>query len=160
MQRQILHSVSIAVFLFGYVTASVTLAEESAEERNWNPCRKSAWSRDSSPIYINIASSIASSEEKSWLPKWQSPKMPWSQNQPPRSYQPKTSTWNQMSKTSKRWWNKTIALLDPYPEPQSPKYSPTAGKASKPNWFTRMFQPKEPEKPRTVPEFLSQESPK
>ena len=160
MQPQIFHSVTIAVFLFGCVTASVGSAEESAEERNCNPWRKSAWSRDSSPIYTTIASSIASSEEKSWLPKWQSPKMPWSQNQPPRSYQPKTSTWNQMSKASKRWLENTVALLDPYPEPKSPKYSPTAGKAPKPNWFTRMFQPKEPEKPRTVPEFLGQESPK
>jgi hypothetical protein len=156
MQPQIFHSVTIAVFFFGCVTASVG----SAEERNWNPWRKSAWSRDSSPIYTNIASSIASSEEKSWLPKWQSPKMPWSQNQPPRSYQPKTSTWNQMSKTSKRWWNKTIALLDPYPEPKSPKYSPTAGKAPKPNWFTGMFQPKESKKSLTLLEFLGLDRPK
>ena len=157
MQRQILHSVTIAAFLFGCVTASVGSAEESADEWDWNPLPKSAWSRDSSPIYNNISSS----EKTSWLPKWQTPKMPWSKNQNFRSYsKPKTSTWNQMSRTSKRWWNKTTELLDPYPDPKPPKYSPTPGKAPKSNWFTRMFQPKEPEKPRTVPEFLRQESPK
>jgi hypothetical protein len=152
MQRQILHSVTIAVFLFGCVTASVG----SAEEWNWNPLPKSAWSRDSSPIYKNISSS----EKTSWLPKWQSPKMPWSKSPTVRSYDtPKTSTWNQMSKTSKRWWNSTIALLDPYPDPKPAINSPKAGKPSKSNWFPRMFQPKEPEKARTVPEFLRQDRP-
>ena len=153
MQRQILHSVSIAVLLFGCVTASVG----SADEWNWNPFPKSAWSRDSSPIYTKISSS----EKTSWLPKWQSPKMPWSQNPPVRSYpKPKTSTWNQLSKTSKRWWNKTTELLDPYPDPKPQKYSSKPKKDSKPNWFTGMFQPKEPEKVNNVTEFLKLPVPK
>ena len=153
MQRQILHSVTIAVFLFECVTASVG----SAEEWNWNPLPKSAWSRDSSPIYRNISSS----EKTSWLPKWQTPKMPWSKSPTVRSYpKSKTSTWNQVSKTSKRWWNKTTELLDPYPDPKPPKYSSPPGKASKPKWFTGMFQRKEPDKRNTLEGFLGQDRPK
>jgi hypothetical protein len=153
MQRQILHSVSIAVFLFGCVTASVG----SADEWDRNPLHKSAWSRDSSPIYTNIASS----EKTSWLPKWQSPKMPWSKSPTVRSYpKSKTSTWNQVSKTSKRWWNKATELLDPYPDPKPTKNSPTAGKPSTANLFTGMFQPKEPEKRNTLEGFLGQDRPK
>ncbi len=153
MQRQLFHSVTIAVFLFGCVTASVG----SAEEWNWNPLPKSAWSRDSSPIYTNIASS----EKSSWLPKWQTPKMPWSKSPTVRSYtKPKASTWNQINKTSKRWWNKTTELLDPYPDPKPTKYSSTAGKAPKSNWLPRMFQPKEPETVNNVTDFLKLPAPK
>jgi len=153
MQRQILHSVSIAVFLFGCVTTSAG----SADEWGWDSLPKSAWSRDSSPIYTNISSS----EKTSWVPKWQAPKMPWSKSQNVRSYsKPKTSTWNQMSRTSKRWWNKTTELLDPYPDPKPPKYSSTPRKAPKSNWLPRMFQPKEPETVNNVTDFLKLPPPK
>jgi hypothetical protein len=153
MQRQIFHSVTVVVLMFSSFTASVG----SAQEWNWNPLSKSAWSRDASPLYTNIASS----EKTSWLPKWQSPKMPWSKSPPVRSYpKPKTSTWNQINNTSKRWWNKTLELLDPYPEPKLPKYNPPSGKKPKSNWFGGMFQPKEPPNPKTVTEFLGQDIPK
>ena len=65
-----------------------------------------------------------------------------------------------MSKSSKRWWNKTTQLLDPYPDPKPPKYSSTSEKAKKSNWFTGMFKTKEPEKVNNVTDFLKLPSPK
>ncbi|MEI7462158.1 MAG: hypothetical protein WCK15_22420 [Pirellula sp.] len=65
-----------------------------------------------------------------------------------------------MNKTSKRWWNKTTELLDPYPDPKPAKYSSTPRKAPKSNWLPQMFQPKEPETVNNVTDFLKLPPPK
>ena len=50
--------------------------------------------------------------------------------------------------------------LEPRFKPDLHQYLLVGKNILAPNWFTRMFQPKEPEKPRTVPEFLGQDRPK
>jgi len=63
-----------------------------------------------------------------------------------------------MSNTSKRWWNKTTELLDPYPEPKPQTYvSNQDSKKPKSNWFSGMFQKQEFNEPKTANEFLRQE---
>jgi hypothetical protein len=107
---------------------------------------------------------IASKSSKSsWLPSWKVPKMPWTKSEPKVStYRPKnTSTWHRMSKTSKQWWNKTTEMLDPYPDPKPSTYSSVNSPSKKKsNWFSGMFQSKEPKKIETLPDWLRQESPK
>ena len=124
----------------------------------WNPFSKSSASRDSSPLYPS--SSSTSGSKSSWMPTFKAPKMPWSKSGPKvGSYsRNKGSTWDKMSRTSKRWWNKTAEMLDPYPEPAPEKYTPEKPKT---NWFTGWFSKKDDgKKIETVPEWLGQPSPK
>ena len=115
---------------------------------------------DSSASYTHIAAKKGSS---SWLPSFKAPKMPWSKSEPKVSSYSRSNgtTWNRMTKTSKKWWNKTTEVLDPYPDPKPSKYaSSNASEKKKTNWFTGMFQPKETKKIETLPDWLRQESPK
>lgn len=134
-----------------------------AETWNWNPFSSKKSQKDASPLYI---SSTKSTSSGSWLPDWKMPQMkmpsmptmPWSKSKSKvSSYQkPKPSAWQRMSKTSKKWWNKTAEVLDPYPEPKTtPSYTESTKKKS--SWFTGWFQKEEPRKIETVNDFLGQE---
>jgi len=154
MHKQTIWRTVLVAFLIVANSASLV----RAEGWSWNPFAKSSSSRSSSPLYSRTSSS---SGQSSWL---KMPRMPWANSNTPRvnSYsRNNSSTWNRMSKTSKRWWNKTTELLDPYPDPKPSTYSSLGETAnSKGNWFTGMFSKKESDAPKTVPDFLRQESPK
>jgi hypothetical protein len=158
MHRQTIRNLCI---LSLFVVTANSVSKVEAEEWSWNPFKKSSSSRDSSPLY---SSSKTTSSKSSWMPSWTpSMTMPWSKSKPKvNSYsKPKTSTFNQLSKTSKKWWNKTAELLDPYPDPKPSKYESLASsEKKKPNWFTGMFKKEEPEKIQTLPDWLRQETPK
>jgi len=85
------------------------------------------------------------------------PKMPWSKGSPRvSSYSPsKKSTLDKMSGTSKRWWNKTTAALDPYPDPEPTiNYSQSDSEKPKSNWFSGKSKKQESNDPRTANELL------
>ena len=144
--------------ILGLVIFLVTVAAPSsgfADGWTWGPFSKSSPSRDSSPLY----SSKPSSAKSSWLPTMKMPRMPWSSNnQRPSSYPRNPSTLKKLSNTSKRWWNKTTEMLDPYPDPKPSRYTNTSeSQKSKSSWFSGWFSSKEPEVPRTANDFLAGE---
>jgi hypothetical protein len=90
------------------------------------------------------------------MPEWKAPKMPWSKPEKPNSYAKKNDTaWNRMSKTSKKWWEKTAEILDPYPDPKPEP--PSYAKPKKPSMFASWFKKEEPKKIESVNDFLKQE---
>lgn len=126
----------------------------------WNPFSKSKSSSSSSQ-----SSYSSSSKSKSWLPTWKTPTMPWSKPKPRvSSYQKKNnSAWNSMSKTTKKWWNKTTELLDPYPDPKPPVDSSVAdANKKKSGWFSWAGWGKSEKKETEtmgLPDFLRQKAP-
>ena len=148
------YSFRICGFLF-FLGLTVAASPVFADGWTWGPFSKAEPSRDSSPLYKSKSSS-----SKSWLPSMKMPKMPWSKSGPQVSSYSRsnTSTWSKMSNTSKRWWNKTTELLDPYPAPKpAPYVSSSDSQKPKSNWFTGMFKKQESTEPRTANEFLRQE---
>jgi hypothetical protein len=154
-------TISFLILLLSSIVASSSVSHVQADDSwSWNPFAKSSSSRDSSPIY---SKSSSSGSKSSWWPSWKAPKMPWTSSGPKvSSYnRSKTSTWGKINKTTKSWWKNTAEFLDPYPDPKPPKYEePSRSAAKKSNWFTGMFYKEEPKKVETLPEFLSQETPK
>lgn len=152
MPNQTLRILGLFVFLLSMGPAELV----RADGWTWGPFSKSSSSRDSSPLY-----SKSSSGTKSWLPTlptMKMPKMPWSNSGPKvNSYsRNNTSTWGKMTKTSKRWWNKTTELLDPYPDPKPSTYTTSDSQPPKPSFWSGWFGSKEPEGPRTANDFLAQ----
>ena len=134
-----------------FVLACLSSRPHLAEGWSWNPFASKSESKDSSPLY-----SKSSSGNKSWLPEWKAPKMPWSSKDKPTSYAKKNdSAWKKMSKTSKQWWDKTADILDPYPEPKPA--TPAYAKPKKPSMFASWFKKEEPKKIESVNDFLKQE---
>ena len=149
MTTQSIRICSLLFFLAFLAKPSVLFADGW----NWMPFSKASPSRDSSPLYPSNPSA-----SKSWLPSMKMPKMPWSKSNPPvSSYQTsQKSTWDKMSATSKRWWNKTTAALDPYPDPKPPTYIPPSdAKKPKTSWLPAVFRKQEPNEPRSVDELLN-----
>ena len=149
MQSQTLRILGLFVFLLSFNAASLV----RADGWTWGPFSKSSSTRDSSPLY-----SKSPSGSKSWLPTMKMPKMPWSSSSPRVNTYSRnnTSAWGKMTKTSKRWWNKTTDLLDPYPDPKPTTYSTADSKPSKPSFWSGWLGSKEPEGPRTANDFLAQ----
>jgi len=143
--------------LLVFIAAALTASVGMADGWTWGPFSKSNPSRDSSPLYSN-----SNKSKSSWLPTMKWPKMPWSSTGPrPSSYsRSKSSTWDRMGKTSKRWWNKTTEMLDPYPDPKPSTYysSNSDSQKSKRGWFDGWFGAKESEGPKTANEFFRQET--
>jgi hypothetical protein len=84
--------------------------------------------------------------------------MPWSKKKGLTTYSRNNSTaWQKMSKTSKRWWNRTTELLDPYPEPKPLSASDSKSESG---WFSGWFGKKDERKFDSVNDFLSQPIPK
>jgi len=151
MQNQTARILGLVIFLILGAAPSTGLADGWT----WGPFSKSSPARDSSPLY----SSRPSSAKSSWLPTMKMPRMPWSSNnQRVSSYnRSKTSTWKNVSTTSKRWWNKTTEMLDPYPDPKPATYTDSESQKPKSSWFTGWFSSKEPDGPRTANEFFRQD---
>lgn len=98
-------------------------------------------------------------KKSSWLPSWKppTPSLPWSKPKGPTSYSTNNKTTVQkMSQASKRWWNKTAELLDPYPEPKTKSVTSESGKS----WFSWFGGAKEERRYNNVPDFLGGEMPK
>ena len=141
--------------LFVFLVAATVPSTGYSDGWTWGPFSKSEASRDSSPLY-----SKANRSKSSWLPTMKWPKAPWSNNGlRTTSYsRSNTSTWGKVSKTSKRWFNKTAEILDPYPDPKPSTYTNNSdSKKSKPGFFSGWFQSKEPDGPTTVNGFFAQE---
>ncbi len=144
--------------LLVFLVSTVAPGTGFADSWTWGPFSKPSASRDSSPLY----SSRSTSAKSSWLPTMKIPRMPWSSNNQRVTSYPRsnTSTWTKMSKTSKRWWNKTVEMLDPYPDPKpqtTPYISNSESRKSKSSWFSGWFSSKETEVPRTANDFLAGE---
>ena len=147
-------SVRICGFLF-FLGLIATPSFVFADGWTWGPFSKAAPTRDNSPLYT-----AKPSTSKSWFSSMKMPKMPWSKTGPRTSSYSRsnTSTWGKMSATSKRWWNKTTEMLDPYPDPKPSTYvSSSDSKKPKSSWLGGMFQKQESTEPRTANEFLRQE---
>lgn len=152
MQNQSAWILGVVVFLITATASSTGLADGWT----WGPFSKSSPARDSSPLY----SSRTSSAKSSWLPTMKMPRMPWSSNNQRVSSYPRSnaSSWKKVSNTSKRWWNKTTELLDPYPDPKPSTYTSNSNsQKSKSSWFSGWFSSKEPDVPRTANDFLAGE---
>lgn len=97
---------------------------------------------------------VSGQSKSSWLPDW---KMPWSSPDKPvvSSYKKKEeTTWDKFSSGSKKLWNKTVDVLDPYPEPKPPARNV---EPKKPSFFSGWFQKKDSEDIESVNDFLRQE---
>ena len=95
---------------------------------------------------------------------WSWPKMPWSE-EPARIKRKPANPMTKMNKSAKQGWQKTKKALDPSwmfkTEPKTePKTQPMSN-SSESGFFGRMMQPKEdPEKIKTVNDFLNQPQPR
>lgn len=145
-----------------FVVFLLTSSPAMADTWSWNPFGTKKKQTDSSPLYTSGKSSSSGSWMPDWkmpqwkMPSWKAPKMPWSKNQSRASSYSRnnTSTWQKMSRSTKRWWAKTAEALDPYPEPKSaPTYEDTPKKSTFASWFKK----EEPKKIESVNDFLKQD---
>ena len=140
--------------LFVFLVAATGPSIGYADGWTWGPFSKSEARRDSSPLYSSV-----NKPKSSWLPTMKWPRTPWSNSGlRTTSYsRSNTSTWGKVSKTSKRWFNKTAEMLDPYPDPKPSTYYSNSSEAPKPNssWFSGWFEKKDSGEPKTANDFLS-----
>lgn len=124
-----------------------------------NPFKK----RDSHPAHLRITD-----EPKS---AWWKPKLPSFSSGKPRGGSSQPSTWSKMTRTTKNAWSKTTDALNPFDdEPEKPRsvtgYNTAFTQASsrkkeekKSSWWPSWGAKEEPQRSKTVQDFLSQERP-
>ncbi len=143
----------LQLWLIGMLVGAFTASPLCyAEGNSWNPFSTKQEPSEKDPEVVLIASS---SQSKSWWPEWKMPKMPWTtaKKSPANSYtRREPSRWQKMSKTTKRWWNKTADILDPYPDPK-PASQTQSDKPLFGEWFGAK---KEPNKIENVTDYLKQ----
>ncbi len=99
------------------------------------------------------------------LPKWQTPSWmtPSFMRRSTTSKRKSASTWSKMSKATKNWWDKTVDLLDPYPDPKpvqedSSVYGNFADSKKKPktkgSWMSGLWGTKEKEEVQTIGDWM------
>jgi hypothetical protein len=143
------------------------VAGQEASKPWWNPFSTSssadAGTVRSSSFFDGSMKNDSEKETASGKSMFSFPKMPWASEEKPKKSS-STSTLSRMGKSTKKFWNSTVDLLNPFdsePQPKQQGYQPQNVKKSSSNGpFGWMWPEEKTETPATVNDFLRQPRPR